>query len=785
MQKFAMASALAAATPAWAQSPETPGATACAIHIRAVDDQGAALNARGEVVSGSGSAVTAIESGLCVSLRGAGDVVRILVTADGYQPHVTDPLTLTPESAHALIVTLMRPFEERVTVATRADANSTAVTSASAGAASGTELRARPLARAGDILEVVPGVAITQHSSGGHAPVILLRGYNLDHGTDFATEFEGVPLNLPSHAHAQGYTDTSFLIEDVIGRVEYQKGPYSAQIGNFGTAGAARIELADRIEHPYVRLELGTYGFRRTASAASFGAGAHRVLVAAEASHDDGPSEVPDDFGRVKALGKYTAETASTRVSFTYAGYGASWRATDGYPRRALDRGYISRFGTLDPTDGGKTATHIITSSVQRTGRQHVLTAGAYARRYELDLFSNLTFWARSAAGDQIGQTDRRTIVGGQLSYSRSMLAIGPVGVQWSAGMQIRHDAARVALFNTVGRQAVAKVTMNGEILEATASDARIAESTLAPHTQVQMSVRRWFLVTAGTRFDAVRMRVLPLAQLSGRSAWAALASPKAALALGPWQGTTVYASAGYGFHSNHALGVLNGGQQQLTTGSRTAEGQGAPPLVRTRGVEVGLRLERTRLRTSMALWRIDSDSELVYSADEGVTLPERAGRRSGVEWLNAVRVLTWLSADVDLAWSTARYRSDPIGEGRQIPDAASVVVGAGVTATPRRTTIGVRVRHVGKRPLVPSGEAVLEPSTVLNTRAEVRLSRRLGLSLDGFNLLNARYEDTAFYYATRLREPGTGSLEPAAVPDYVTHPGQPRAVRVGLRVWF
>lgn len=267
---------------------------------------------------------------------------------------------------------------------------------------------------------------------------------------------------------------------------------------------------------------------------------------------------------------------------------------------------------------------------------------------------------------------------------------------------------------------------------------------------------------------------------------WSALGSPRGSVAVGPWKQTELYANAGLGFHSNHAAGVMQR-LDPVTGSSMRRDGTrvfAAPPLVRTKGAEVGARTSvGSRAQSSLALWWLDSESELVYTAEDGVTSPERPGRRVGLEWLNVARLTRWLTTDLDAAWSSARYRTDPLNEGRAIPDAASVVIGGGLGISTSRVAANLRGRYLGQRPLLSSGNRSVEGSFVLNSQLELRVSRRVRVTLQAFNLLNRRYEDTAYYYATRLRDPRTGRLEDGAVADEVTHPGQPRTVRVGLRL--
>lgn len=776
----------AAAVPAPASASQD--AAPCAAYVEVVDQAGAAVPAHVELISGgTPRAATEVDGRFCVTIEGEQATGAILVTADGYQAHATEPFDFTRGGGRRIIVTLSRPFGETMTVEGRASSLVGVSASASEGVVGRGELAARPLTKSADLLEVVPGVATTQHSSGGHAPIILLRGYNLDHGTDFATFLEQMPLNAPSHAHGQGYTDLNFLIPELVERVDFQKGPYSARVGNFGTAGSSNFELVDTVAAPFVRAEGGGFGFARVVAATSVERHGRRLLLGAEASHDDGPNVVPDDYGRYKAFVRYSTGTADRHTSITVSSYAAAWTASDGYPRRALERGYMTRFGTLDPSDGGHSQQHLIIASRRVARGASLASAGAYVRYYDLDLFSNLTFWTTSATdGDQIQQADRRVSGGGHATYTRAFDSrLGHA--ELTAGLQARHDQVRVRLLNTVRREPKDKSDDLGRPIPAQVYDTRINETSLAPFLETRLQLTPWMRAVAGARADAIRMDVAAGYAENSGTRQAVIGSPKASLVLGPWRRTEVYANAGLGFHSNHAAGVMQ--RVDPVTGtplrydgtivSRT------PPLVRTRGAELGLRTQPGRqAQTSLALWFLGSESELLYTPEDGFTSPERPGRRLGLEWLNYLRLRPWLAMDFDAAWSSARYRIDPDNEGRAITDTARAVVTAGVSVTRPTVAASLRARYIGRRPLASDESVFLAGSLVLNGQAEYQLTSRIRLAVQGFNLLNRRYDDEAYYFATRLKDPRPGgALEAGAVDDFVTRPGLPRTFRIGMRV--
>jgi hypothetical protein len=639
-------------------------------------------------------------------------------------------------------------------------------------------------------MEAVPGVAMTQHSTGGHAPIILLRGYNLDHGTDFATFVEGVPINLPSHAHAQGYTDTNFLITDLIERIDFQKGPYAAGVGDFGTAGSANLAFPQTLSHPFATFEMGPHQYYRGEAGGSIDRQGRHWLYAGEFNHYDGPSVVPDDFNRAKGLLRYSDGDAREGKSLALFGYGARWNASDGYPARALTEGYITRFGTLDPTDGGRTQRYLAVGTWHRAGERTLTRVTAYAQYYDFELFSNLTFQTRDPIlGDQIEQWERRITTGVTASQQRAWSWAGR-SMTLNGGLQVRHDRSHNELFNTYRREPAIKHTDQGEVLPVQVLDNHIDETSVSPYVEAQVQWTPWLRTTAGARADLFHLRVdSPIAANAG-SRNAALVTPKLAIVLGPWAGTELYVNGGNGFHSNHANGVLQRVDPMTGTAVR-ADGQlvtPTAPIVRTRGAELGARTVRIpRLQSSVSLWMIDSDSELVYAPEDGFTEPSRPGRRYGVEWNNFYRVRRWFALDLDAAWSRARYRIDPNHEGRDIPDAIRGVISAGAAITDAgRFSGSLRARYLGPRALVADGNVSSEPSFILNADLQIRIGTRCTLGLDLLNLLNRRYDDIAYYFPTRIRDPRPGgALEPSPQLDYVTHPGDPPTARIRWQVRF
>ena len=334
--------------------------------------------------------------------------------------------------------------------------------SASQGVIGAALLKSRPALRPGEVLEFVPGVIVTQHSGDGKANQYFLRGFNLDHGTDFATSVNGMPVNMPTHGHGQGYTDLNFLLPELVQRIEYRKGPYFATSGDFASAGAADIGYRTRLDENFAQISLGEGGYRRGVAGASFDlCGGLAALGAFEAMRNDGPWTVAERLHKSNGVFTLTGGTASQGWSASAMGYRAHWTATDQIPQRLIAAGTYNgrpfdRFDSLDPSTGGSTSRSGLSGEWHRTGdgaSSSRTKVSAYAIRYKLDLNSNFTYaLERPADGDQFKQRDERTVLGGQASHAFSH-TLGGLDVRSELGAQLRNDRIRVGLFDSVARQ--------------------------------------------------------------------------------------------------------------------------------------------------------------------------------------------------------------------------------------------------------------------------------------------------------------------------------------------
>lgn len=668
--------------------------------------------------------------------------------------------------AFCMTVTMAQANHQQVVVTRHYDNAVGTSDAASQGVIEAGLLRSRPALRPGEILEFVPGVIVTQHTGDGKANQYFLRGFNLDHGTDFATSVNGMPTNLPTHAHGQGYSDLNFLIPELVQRVEYRKGPYYAKGGDFSLAGAADIAYRTGFDRPFLDVGIGQRGFRRHVAGGSTDLGSGRTLLGAfEVMGHDGPWVVPQGLKRHNGVVTLSGVGDSSSWQLSFMGYQAKWTATDQVPERLLNAPGFNRYGSLDPTAGGDTSRHSVSGQWSHNDAQGgVWRAQAYVVRYAMDLYSNFTYaLERPAAGDQFAQKDARTVWGGQFSYAMShglfeRIARSELGLQW------RTDKARVGLYDSVARR----------ITEVVRED-DVQQTLVGVYAQNVLEWTPWLRTIAGVRVDHKRAQVDALSlTVNGGRAQDSKASPKLSLILGPWRKSEFFVNAGTGFHSNDARGAT------IRLDPRSGESaQRVPLLVAGRGAELGFRTEAIPgLQSSLALWGLKLESELVYVGDAGATEASRASSRRGVEFNNRYTPVQWLLIDADFAWSRGRFDN-----GDRIPNAVDRVASMAVTLRDlAHWTTSLQWRYLGSGPLVEDNSVRSRPSSTLNTRITrglPGLGRQTDITLDIFNLTNRRVNDIQYFYESRL--PG----EPAPVADRHVHPAEPRTFRLSLRWGF
>ncbi len=686
---------------------------------------------------------------------------------------------------------LAEPLES-ITVVATGGGN---LTAASAADISQAQLQSEPLLRPAALLENVPGLIVTQHSGEGKANQYFLRAFNLDHGTDLALQVDDMPVNMPSHAHGQGYSDFNFVIPELAADLHYKKGPYYADEGDFATAGTARVELANAVATS-ATTGFGEDGYRRELLLGSTGLFGGTLIGAGEVYHNDGPFDVPDDYNRLNGVVRYFRGDPLDYFTLTAMAYSGKWNSTDQVPQRAIAADLVDRFGTLNPTDGGISTRSSLSFSRLKRRDEDELQVSAFLIRYKLDLWSTFTYYLRDPInGDQMLQHDDRVVYGFKASESWFTSFLGARTTN-RIGLEARVDDIKdVGIFPTFERQIIG-TTQNAGVLES--SGALYAESSTQWLDPVQ--------TTLGVREDQfdfdVKDKMLnadgscnlnsdPLGCVTG-SKRASIFSPKLGLILGPWLKTRYFINIGNGYHSNDARGVTRSGQNP--------DQSPVSPLTRATGGEFGVATKIIpNLDTRLDVFELKLKSELVFDGDAGVTAPSGATTRNGIEWGNTYHFNEWLSAELNTAFTRARFDHDaapdnlgctdaapthpctlPIGiVGRYIPNSPTNVTDLRLTAQRDAGWFGaLRARHFGEAPLVQDNSAKSPAYTTVDAQIGFRAAKWLA-AIDVFNVADVKWNDIEYYYVSRLRN----EASPAA--DYVVHPGVPRTLRAHVQYQF
>ena len=609
--------------------------------------------------------------------------------------------------------------------------------SASEGVAGQFQIRNRVVARTGEVLEVVPGLIVSQHSGDGKANQYFLRGFNLDHGIDFKMSLDGMPINQRSHAHGQGWADLNPLIPELISSIHYRKGPYYAADGDFANAGSANIYFTDKIDRGLASFGLGQNGFYRTllSDAPKFKDG--NLLYALEVSHYDGPWVNPDNYNKLNGILRYSQGGQGNGFNLTAMAYSGRWNSTDQIPWNEYKNGGISRWDAMDKSSGAWAHRYSLSGEWRSADAESSSLVQAYVINNYLDLYSNFEYGANS----QFNQRDSRVTSGINASRTVNMSGLGKEAAN-TFGVQIQHDQIQNGLFSSRQRSRIA--CQIGDPTDPTVTEQcrrdRIAHSSIGVYAENHVHWNDWFRTVAGLRGDYFRFANKGLYSSSSDNNTATvndfITSPKLNLVFGPWSKTEYYYSVGNGYHSNDARGV--------TIGS----GIRANGLVRTFGQEVGIRTEIIDgLQTTLAVFQLDNASEIVYIGDAGRTEDSgRRTRRTGFEFNNYFKANRWLTIDADYALARARFR-DISDEGNYIPGAVEGVASIAAIVDDGGTYSGsLQLRHFGPRPLTGDNALRSNSTTTLNGKIGYRVSNDTRIELIGFNLLNSRHSAIDYY---------------------------------------
>jgi hypothetical protein len=658
-----------------------------------------------------------------------------------------------------------RSLDEVVVTATRIGDLAGDAAAASEGTVTAAQIENRPILRTGEVLEVVPGLVVTQHSGDGKANQYFLRGFNLDHGTDFASRVEGMPVNMPTHAHGQGYSDINFMIPELVERIEYKKGTYYADEGNFSAAGSADVTYRRALPYTGVSATVGEHGYSRAVLATSVAAGGGDLLFGVDTTYNNGPWVLDEKLRKANGVIKYTHGDAISGFSVAGMGYDATWRSTDQIPLRAVQSGQISRFGFIDPTDGGKTHRYSVSGKWWSDVGPGHLQALLYGIDYQLNLFSNFTYFTDPVVGDQFEQYDKRRVYGADVRYTQPVELFDRAG-DFNAGVQIRSDhISPVGLYLTQARERHDTVRQDD-----------VEQSSYSAYLSQVTRWTTWLRSEVGMRADAFHFKVDSNLALNSGTANDSIVSPKLNLAFGPWHQTQLFLDWGLGFHSNDARGATI--KVDPTDGVTPVDK--VTPLVRAVGEEIGVRTAVIpEVQLTASLWTLKLDSELLFSGDGGTTEPSRASRRTGVELSAYYTPINNLIIDADMAWSRSRFTDfDVVGD--RIPNAVERVTSVGLTYNHAVGWFGgARLRYLGPAPLIEDNTVRSKPTTLVNVDLGYHLTSMITASITLLNVFDEKSNDITYYYESQLR----GETQP--VNDIHFHPVEPRQIRATLAARF
>jgi outer membrane receptor protein involved in Fe transport len=624
---------------------------------------------------------------------------------------------------------------------------------ASEGTVAGADLLVRPMLRVAELLEAVPGMVAVQHSGSGKANQYFLRGFNLDHGTDFTTYVDGMPLNLRSHGHGQGYLDINGLMPETVDRIDYRKGPYRADSGDFAMAGAAYISTIDRLDAPFAALEGGEGGWLRLAGGGTTELADGAVLTGLiERKHYDGPWELEEGLEHTSVWGKYLRPTDFGTLAVTVSGYDGDWHPTEQISERAIGTSVCEdAFCVLDPTADGNTERWIASAQLESAA----WSASAYAQYYDWFMQSNPTY------DFQINQFDRRWTTGGR--YERTAFENDSVTVSFGGDFRYDH-IGNVGVDEFDAGTFVANISQNN--IQETSLGAFV-EASLAPTERLR------FLLGARADLYDFDATAKTAGSFEGHES-DSRASPKLGIAYTVSDNVELYGNWGKGFHSNDARGVVN----PIDPLAGLAPGT---------GYEAGARFELGALKITSAYWWLNLDSELIFVGDSNSVEPRGGSRREGYELTAFWRPVDWLGVDAVYTGSRARYVDNP--DGPHIEGSVEHAGQVGISAIKDRWEASLRVRYLGEYELTPDNAERADDQTSVGLRGAYRFGRA-ELYAELLNVFDEDGKDIVYWYEAivpGLDPPGftSADVDCDTMNCRVSRAEEPRTLRVGVKFEF
>lgn len=626
------------------------------------------------------------------------------------------------------------------------------------------DIMLRPVNTSQDILRIVPGVFIAQHAGGGKAEQIFLRGFDIDHGTDISLTVDGIPVNMVSHAHGQGYADLHFLIPETIEKAAFELGPHSTEKGNQATAGFVDFKTKDFLSSNSIKTEAGDFNTQRVSGQLKiFNKSTERsreqFYVASEYFHNDGYFESPQNFHRFNILGKYNAWFGNqSQLTITTSTFDSRWNASGQIPDRAVRSGLISRFGSIDNSEGGNTSRTNFNIRFAKQWKGNWQSANQfYYSKYHFKLYSNFTFFLEDPVnGDEIRQRESRNIYGYTTTAAKTWL-LGNKKTVTEFGAGFRYDNINdIELSKAVRRQFLSYI-QKGDVKE--------TNTFLYWDQQVELSNK--FSVNGGIRYDYFRFGYRD--ELAGetdfRRQTRGTISPKINLNYSPSANVKIFFNNGIGFHSNDSRVILSNQANDI--------------LPKVFGTDLGIILKPVKaLVLKTTLWHLYSQQEFVYVGDAGIVEPSGKTRRMGIDVSARYQVSSWLYADLDVNLTKARATGEPKGED-YVPLAPAFTSIGGLTAKSKNGFSGsLRYRFIDDRPANEDYSVKAHGYFIADVLLSYKL-KKFDLFVSMENIFNRDWNEAQFDTESRLQG------EPAALSEIHYTPGTPRFIKAGISFSF
>ena len=674
-------------------------------------------------------------------------------------------------------------------------------------AASSKEIRAidmqlKPFRSSQDMLLMVPGLFIAQHQGGGKAEQIFLRGFDCDHGTDVSVNVDGMPVNMPTHAHGQGYADLHFLISETVDEMEVNKGPYLANIGDFYTAGAVNFKTKDILENNLIKVESGQFNTQKYTLMLQPDNGGieQNGYLAMQYHHSDGPFESPEKFERMNIFGKYFFQlTPNSKLTLSAGGFSTGWNASGQIPDRAVKQGLIDRFGGIDNLEGGVTNRKNINVNYKfLTSSGSEFEVSSYFTQYNFKLYSNFTYFLLDTVnGDMIEQNEHRTIQGLNTSYKFATSWFGFRQLN-KLGGGYRGDLIDIQLWHAPNRVRMNDFT-NDIVDEQNLNCWYQQEFVFSPKIRMVWGLRHDYFTfakddKAGSSLDTVNNGLPHATGISFQSVF----SPKFNLIISPIKNFDVFLNFGQGFHSNDARDAVIGSRVSELSNTWKNEGlsnsqidtrlskYNFDPAMRNTGTlpkatagEIGIKSRLfNKLHLSLSAWYLYLDKEFVYSGDGGVAELSDPTQRLGIDAEARLSILSWLWADVDISTAKATIKNLPSGQN-YVPLAPTLTASGGLSVIREQGFSGsLRFRHLSDRPANEDNSVVALGHTLYNVSLAYNY-KQFTFAINGENILNSEWNEAQFATETRLKGESKG------VTELCYTPGNPRNFQFSVSYKF